>query len=93
MKIIIQIFGDFMEKAIRIVAQCYDVKTGTVIEELLVRDEKLEKAETLKELGYLHVEQIHFLQAIQDIKIKHQILLNNLTCPKCAAKSRRKHLL
>lgn len=89
MKIIIQIFGDFMEKAIRIVAQCYDVKTGTIIEELLVRDEKLEKAETLKELGYLHVEQIHFLQAIQDIKIKHQILLNNLTCPKCAAKSRK----
>jgi hypothetical protein len=46
MKIIIQIFGDFMEKAIRIVAQCYDVKTGTVIEELLVRDDKLEKAKT-----------------------------------------------
>ena len=42
MKIIIQIFGDFMEKAIRIVAQCYDVKTGTVIEELLVRDDKLQ---------------------------------------------------
>ena len=78
-----------MEKAIRIVVQCYDARTGAIIEESLVRDDKLEKAETLKELGYLHVEQSRFLQKIQDVKIKHQILLNNLMCPKCGAKSRK----
>ena len=78
-----------MQKAIRIVAQCYDIKTGDLVEENVIRDEKLEKAATLKELGYLHVEQVHFLQAIQDIKINHQILLNNFTCPKCRSKTRK----
>ena len=78
-----------MEKGIRLIAQCYDVKTGEIIEASVIKDEKLAKAETLKELGYLHVEQIQFLQQIQDLKVKHQILLNNSTCPNCGSKSRK----
>lgn len=78
-----------MEKGIRLVAQCYDIKTGDIIEESVLRDDKLLKAETLKELGYLHVEQINFLQMIQDLKVKHQILLSNRACPTCGSKSRK----
>jgi hypothetical protein len=78
-----------MEKGVRLVAQCYDIKTGDIIEESVLRDDKLLKAETLKELGYLHVEQINFLQMIQDLKVKHQILLSNITCPNCGSKSRK----
>ena len=37
-----------MEKGIRIVAQYYEIGTGTTIEESILRDEKLSKAETLQ---------------------------------------------
>jgi len=54
----------------------------------ILRDEKLSKAETLHGLGYLHVEQIDFLQKIQDFKIRHQIILNSVTsCPSCGSKT------
>lgn len=43
-----------MTKGIRLIAQCYDVKTGEIEEETV-----LKKAETLKQLGYLHIEQIY----------------------------------
>ncbi len=71
-----------MEKGIRVIAQYYEIGTGATIEESILRDEKLSKAKTLHELGYLHVEQIDFLQKIQDFKIKHQIVLNSvISCP------------
>ena len=44
-----------------------------VVEEMIVKDEKISKAGTLKELGYLHIEQIDFLQKIQEFKISHQM--------------------
>jgi hypothetical protein len=41
-------------------------------------------------LGYTHIEQIDFLQKIQDFKIKHQIILSTInTCPICACKTKK----
>jgi len=80
-----------MEKGIRVIAQYYEIGTGKTIEESILRDEKLSKAETLHELGYLHIEQIDFLQKIQDFKIRHQIVLNRVTsCPSCTKKTMKK---
>jgi hypothetical protein len=53
----------------------------------------LSKAETLHGLGYLHVEQIDLLQKVQDIKIKHQIVLNSVEiCPMCGGKTSKRGL-
>ena len=80
-----------MNIGIRLIAQCYDISTGASIEETTLQDNKLSKAATLNELGYLHVEQIDFLQKIQDFKIKHQFVLNAAkTCPVCHEKTRKK---
>ena len=49
-----------MQTGIRFIAQCYDIASGETIEESILRDDKLLKADTLKELGYLHIEQINF---------------------------------
>lgn len=77
-----------MEKGIRIIAQYYEIGTGKTLEELILRDDPLTKAKTLHELGYLHVDQIDFLQKVQDFKIRHQIILNNVTvCPVCESKT------
>ena len=77
-----------MKTGIRLIAQHYDISTGDVLDESLINEENVTKAETLKELGYLHVDQIEFLQKIQDFKIKHQIILNtHNTCPVCQAKT------
>ena len=79
-----------MQKIIQFVARCIDASTGNLIEESIIHEEAVEKAPTLKELGYLHIEQINFLQRIQDFKIKHQIMLNTVTmCPLCAAKTKK----
>ena len=53
-----------MKKVIRFVAQCINADNGDVIEESILKEEALTKAKTLKELGYLHIEQIDFLQKI-----------------------------
>ena len=45
-----------MQTGIRFIAQCYDIATGETIEESILRDDKLLKADTLKELGYLHID-------------------------------------
>jgi len=82
-----------MEKGIRIIAQCYEIETGKIIDESIIRDDPLSKAETLHGLGYRHVEQIDFLQKIQDLKIKHQIVLNSVkTCPTCGGKTSKRGL-
>ena len=79
-----------MQRGMRLIAQCYDVATGDMIEESILWDEKLSEAETLKELGYRQIEQIAFLQKIQDFKVKQQILLNPVTqCPVCHSKTRK----
>jgi hypothetical protein len=79
-----------MQTGIRLIAQCYDITSGATIKESVLREETLSKAETLNELGYLHIEQIDFLQKIQDFKIKHQIVLNCLArCPLCKSKTQK----
>tara|TARA_B110000503_G_scaffold120799_1_gene183781 strand:- start:24 stop:1355 length:1332 start_codon:yes stop_codon:yes gene_type:complete len=79
-----------MKKVIRFVAQCVNAENGDLIEESILKEESLTKAKTLKELGYLHIEQIEFLQKIQDFKTKYQIILNTVsTCPKCASKTKK----
>ena len=82
-----------MQKIIKLVAQCVDAETGNIIEESIIHKETLSKAKTLKGLGYLHVEQIGFLQIIQDFKLKHQTALNNLLiCPICKIKTTKSGL-
>jgi len=79
-----------MKQGIRLIAQCYDTESGEIIEENLLRDEQLSKANTLEKLGYLHIEQIELLQNIQDFKIKYQIILNqSTTCPNCHLKTKK----
>lgn len=79
-----------MARMIRHIAQCYDSETGVIIEESVLKDEEVSKAQTLKELGYLHLEQIDFLQKIQDFKIKQQIILYTPeVCPNCGSKARK----
>ena len=56
-----------MEIGLRLVAQNYDIGTGTIVQEEITKDEKVSKARTLKELGYIHIEQIDFLQKIQEM--------------------------
>ena len=75
---------------VRYIAQCIDANSGDLIEESILNEEILTKAKTLKELGYTHIEQIDFLQKIQDFKIKYQIILNGVkTCPTCRSKTKK----
>jgi len=77
-------------KIVRLVAQCIDADSGDLIEESILNEAPLTKAKTLKELGYAHIEQIDFLQKIQDFKIKHQIVLSSVNiCPNCACKTKK----
>jgi phage pi2 protein 07 len=79
-----------MKKIVRFIAQYIDADSGGLIEESIIKEEALSKAGTLKELGYTHIEQIDFLQKVQDFKIKHQIILNTVTtCPTCACKTKK----
>ena len=61
-----------MKKVVRFIAQCIDTDSGDIMEESIMNEEVLSKAETLNGLGYTHIKQIDFLQKIQDFKIKHQ---------------------
>ena len=76
-----------MSTAIKIVARHYDKKTGYLLEEIEIRDDDVIKAGSLKELGYLHMEQIDIMSKCQDFRVLHQIKLTNNTkeCPICGA--------
>ena len=79
-----------MKTGIRFIAQHYDVATGETLDESVLGDTSLSKATTLKEFGYLHVEQIDLLKKIQDFKIKHQIILSSITtCPLCNSPTKK----
>ena len=79
-----------MKTGMRFVAQHYDVATGKILDESILESTALSKASTLKELGYLHVEQIDFLKKIQDFKIKQQMELYTPTnCPLCNLRIRK----
>lgn len=85
--------GMEMKTGIRFIAQCYDIVTGKTIEESILHNEELSKAETINELGYLHVEQIDFLKKIQEFKLDRQIILNCLqNCPICKSKTKKSGL-
>jgi hypothetical protein len=79
-----------MQTGVRFVAQHYNVATGKTLDESILGNTFLSKASTLKELGYLHIEQIDFLKKIQDFKIKHQIILSSITtCPLCNSPTKK----
>ena len=79
-----------MAIGIRFLAQCYDSATGEILKESLLREELACKAITLKELGYLHTEQIDLLKKIQDFKIKEQMsLYTPIVCPNCNKNTRK----
>ncbi len=78
-----------MQTGIRFIAEYYDIKSKKVIESQILRTDKIKRPTTLKELGYLHSEQIQFLQAIQDFKLLHETKLINeeIICPNCGCKT------
>lgn len=78
-----------MELSIRYVAEYYNTKTGEVIESKVLREDGVKAPETIKDLGYLHSEQISILQSIQDFKLKYESQLINKTlfCPRCGIKT------
>ena len=72
-----------MSKNIRLLAQYYDISTNEVIEEVIIEDKVVLKAEVLRDLGYDHKNQVDYLQRIQDFKLKYQLKLSPPTeCPK-----------
>jgi hypothetical protein len=79
-----------MAAGIRLVAQYYDKSRDEVLEEILIREDNIEKVKSLKELGYLHIEQIDILQKVQDFKIKQQLNASQIKkCPKCGYKTKK----
>ena len=79
-----------MDRGIRYLAQCFDLETGATLEEIILSDETVSKATSLKELGYLHAEQIDFLKKIQDFKIKQQMELHTpINCLRCDLRVRK----
>ena len=53
-----------MKTVIRITVEHYNAETHEVIESEVIRDDGVFKPEHLKELGYLHSEQMDLLQFI-----------------------------
>lgn len=78
-----------MASGIRLVAECYDLKTGKIIDSKELRQDTLKKPQTLEEFGYLHGEQIQLLQSIQDFKLCYETKLINddVLCPACGNKT------
>ena len=80
-----------MNTAIRITVDYYNVETNEVLESDVIWNDDIHKPEQLKDLGYLHSEQIQLLQPIQDFKISHQLALcnNDESCPGCGKRSQK----
>lgn len=78
-----------MSTAVRIIAQHYNKETGGILEERQIRDDDVAKPDYLKDLGYLHMEQMDLIAKCQEFKISHQIKLVNHTkiCPICKSKA------
>ena len=79
-----------MITSIRFIAEYYNPQTGEVLESQVLRSDEIKKPTTIKDLGYLHEEQIELLQSIQDIKLRHETFLINRDsdCPKCHSKAK-----
>lgn len=79
-----------MATGIKVIAQYYDIETGESLEEEVLGDGEVSRADTLIELGYRHVKQIEFLKKLQDFKIDKQMILHPPSiCPKCGLKARK----
>lgn len=79
-----------MQCGIKLTAEYFDIETGKVLASTVISTEKIDRAATLKNLGYLHVEQIDLIRKIQDFKISHQILLNApTTCGVCGGSTQK----
>lgn len=79
-----------MSKKIRIIVECYDETNGEIIDNRIISDISIKRADKLGDLGYNHVEQIELIQKIQDIRFGHQILLNSIAvCPMCGSHTRK----
>ncbi len=78
-----------MTMGIRFVAEYYNIKTGEVVKSEILRTDEIKRPRTLKELGYLHGEQIQLLKSIQDFKLTYETQLINeeTTCPECGRKA------
>ena len=78
-----------MSTSVRIIAQHYDNETGKLLKAITVRDDEVKKPEELKDLGYLHMEQIDIMSKCQDFRVSQQIILVNNTreCPICGSKT------
>ena len=79
-----------MKTSIRIIAEYYNAETEEVIDSQILRSDKIKKPVTIKDLGYLHEEQIALIQSIQDIKLRHETVLLNQdgVCPLCGKKTK-----
>jgi hypothetical protein len=60
-----------MKTSIRFITECYNTETGEILESKILRSDEIKKPVTIKDLGYLHEEQISFIQSIQDIKLRY----------------------
>ena len=58
-----------MNMGIRFIAEYYDTETGKALESKIFLSDKIKKPTTIKDLGYLHADQIKLLQSIQDFKL------------------------
>lgn len=78
-----------MALSIRFTAEYFDTKTGEVIESKILREDVIKKPTTIKELGYMHEEQIAIIKSIQDFKLGYEArLLNDMAdCPICGNKT------
>jgi len=78
-----------MNTGIRFIAEYYYIETGKIIESKIFRSDVIKKPTTIKELGYLHADQIKLLQSIQDFKLTYEAKLINeeMICPKCGGKT------
>ena len=79
-----------MPTGIRLVAEYFDASTGKTITSTLIREDHIKKPDNIKDLGYLHEEQIKIIQSIQDIKLSYETqLLNQETlCLACGKKTK-----
>ena len=79
-----------MKSSVRIVAEYYDPETDEILNSEILREDTLKKPSSIKDLGYLHEEQIELLQLIQDFKLRYDAELINPdgACPKCEKKTR-----
>ena len=76
-----------MRGAIKITAEYIDLDTGKTLKSETINTQEVNKAATLKDLGYLHIEQVELIAKIQDFKISHQILLSTPSiCSVCGNK-------